>query len=187
MNTKRASLFACMGAFSAAIAAILPACSSIDPDEVNNVTCPSGESFRAVSAVMERRCGTLDCHGHVARPLRIYGQYGLRRPEPSDSPNVNDYAQYYPGGREPTTQAELDDNLLSFCGLEPEIMTDVVNGDAEPDELVIVRKARLEQKHKGGLIWFKGTEGDRCLTSWLDGSIAELGTGSCEDELTRNR
>lgn len=174
-----------------AVAAVVVAggCSSIDPDAVNTIECPTDDPalFRPVSQVLELRCGTLDCHGSIARPLRFYGQYGLRRPEPPDSANVGDYAQYYPGGQEPTTLAELQDNVRSLCGLEPETMTLVVRGDKDTEELAVVRKARLTEKHKGGRVWFKGDEGDRCVVSWLDGTIAAIGTGACEDELTRNR
>ena len=33
---------------------------------------------REVHAVIEARCGTLDCHGDARRPLRIYAETGLR-------------------------------------------------------------------------------------------------------------
>jgi hypothetical protein len=173
--------------FLAIAAAATSGCSSVDPDAESPIDCPSPDQFRPVSAVLERRCGTLDCHGADARPLRIYGQYGLRRPEPAGSPNVADYTEYYPGGKEPTTQAELDDNLRSLCGLEPELMTLAVKRRGDVDDLTIVRKARLEEKHKGGRVWFKGAEGDRCVVSWIDGTIATAGTGSCEDELARGQ
>lgn len=172
------------------VAAALPlACASVDPDSRNTIECPTDDPalFRPVSQVLELRCGTLDCHGQAARALRLYGQYGLRRPEVEGSENVADYAEYYPGGKEPTTDAELADNIRSLCGLEPEIMTLVVRAEKKPEDLTLVRKARLEEKHKGGRIWFKGTEGDRCLVAWLDGTLATVGTGACEDELTRNR
>jgi hypothetical protein len=176
-------------AFLGVSAALPLACASVDPDARNSIECPTDDPalFRPVSQVLELRCGTLDCHGHPARPLRLYGQYGLRRPEAEGSENVQNYAEYFPGGKEPTTDAELQDNIRSLCGLEPETMTRVVRGENEPGDLTLTRKARLEEKHKGGRIWFKGTEGDRCLVSWLDGTIAAVGTGACEDELTRNR
>jgi|GEM_PF-1586799 len=136
--------------------------------------------LRPFSAVMERRCGTLDCHGHVSRPLRIFGQYGLRRPEPEGSPNVENYADYYSGGKEQTTLAELEDNYRSICALEPELLADVFAKTASPDVLTIVRKARLREKHKGGLLWNKGEPGDVCMTNWLTGSTD---MAQCEVEL----
>jgi hypothetical protein len=137
--------------------------------------------FRSFSAVMERRCATLDCHGHASRPLRIYGQYGLRRPEAEGSPNVENYAEYYSGGKEPTTLAELEDNYRSICALEPELVAQVYAKKASPDVLTIVRKARLREKHKGGLLWNKGEPGDVCMTNWLTGSTD---MAQCEVELS---
>ena len=134
----------------------------------------------SVSAVLERRCGTLDCHGQASRPLRIYGQYGLRRPEPEGSPNVENYAEYYSGGKEPTTLAELEDNYRLLLGLEPELTAKVYREGRAPDVLTLVRKARLREKHKGGLLWNKGDPGDVCLTNWLTGSTD---TTQCEVEL----
>ena len=40
--------------------------------------CPDLKTFSSVSPVLEQRCGSLDCHGNIARPLRIYGARGLR-------------------------------------------------------------------------------------------------------------
>lgn len=139
---------------------------------VSDIVMPPFDTvtFRSVSAVMERRCGTLDCHGQTSRPLRIYGQYGLRRPEPQGSPNVEDYAEYYSGGKESTTLAELEDNYRSMCALEPELTGDVYAKKASADVLTIVRKARLREKHKGGLLWNKGEPGDVCMTNWLTGN-----------------
>jgi hypothetical protein len=138
-------------------------------------------TFRPFSSVMERRCGTLDCHGQTSRPLRIFGQYGLRRPEPEGSPNVENYAEYYSGGKEPTTLVELEDNYRSICALEPELVADVFAKKSSPDVLTIVRKARLREKHKGGLLWNKGEAGDVCMTNWLTGN-ADL--SQCEVELS---
>lgn len=150
---------------------------------VEDVVTPPFEQvvFRSFSAVMERRCATLDCHGETSRPLRIYGQYGLRRPEPANSMNVENYAEYYSGGKEPTTLAELEDNYRSICALEPELTAEVFAKKSPPDVLTIVRKARLREKHKGGLLWNKGDAGDVCVTNWLTGSTD---MSPCEVELS---
>lgn len=159
----------------------LAGCGGLEPGAESVVGPPLDvNSFRPVSAVMERRCGTLDCHGQTARPLRIYGQYGLRRYEPEGSPNVENYAEYYSGGKEPTTLAELEDNYRSMLALEPEIIAKVYAKTAPPEELTLVRKARLQEKHKGGLLWNKGDPGDVCLTNWLTGNTD---TTQCEVEL----
>jgi len=147
---------------------LLAACSSVDPTAYTSVKGlafgAQGADFRPISAVVERRCSTLDCHGAIARPLRIYGQYGLRKPGGSGD------AGDYPGGLTPTTAAELTDNYQSMAGLEPEIFDQVVAKKDVPEALTLVRKPRLLEKHKGGLVWNKGDTGDKCVINWLTGS-----------------
>jgi hypothetical protein len=169
----------------AALATVASAigCAGIEPDAVQEIAAPPFEenAFRDVSNVLEQRCGTLDCHGAMARPFRIYGQPGLRRYEPEGSENVEDYSQYYSGGLQATTGAELRDNYRSLCGLEPELLEQVFAKKADPQVLTLVRKARLLEKHKGGLLWNKGEPGDVCLTNWLTGNID---TAQCDVELS---
>lgn len=157
---------------------LLAACSGVDPEATvhfkGQAFGEEGAEFRPVSAVVERRCGTLDCHGAPARPLRIYGQYGLRKPvEEADS-------DYYPGGLAPTSAEELLDNYRSLVGLEPELTAKVAKDKGEPESLTLVRKPRLLEKHKGGLVWNKGDDGDTCVVNWLTGSED---TAPCEKEL----
>jgi hypothetical protein len=170
---------------AAASMLIAAGCSAVDPTAELTVKGPSfgaqGSAFRPISAVMERRCGTLDCHGSTYRPLKIYGQIGLRRPEAKDSTNVKSFKDYYSGGSEPTTEAELFDNYTSMIGLEPEILGAVVAGKDLPDSLTLVRKPRLREKHKGGLIWNQSDPGDLCLINWLTGSND---TAPCDQELS---
>ena len=176
----RASLLA-LAAVASLVA--LVGCSGVDENAVTITKCPPGDpvDFRPVSAVVEQRCGTLDCHGSTARPLRIYSRFGIRRPEPLDTFDGGfDYAEYYPGGDVPTTEAELEDNLRSICALEPELITQVVDKKLEPDVLTFVRKPRLLEKHKGGLIWAKGDTGDQCITNWLMGG---KNPSKCQEEL----
>lgn len=167
--------------FVLTLASFAVGCGSFEAGVSDVVTPPFDPLvFRSFSAVMELRCGTLDCHGDASRPLRIYGQYGLRRPEPPDSVNVEDYAEYYPGGKQSTTLAELQDNYRSICGLEPELTAEVFAKKSSPDVLTIVRKARLREKHKGGLLWYQGDPGDVCITTWLSGTP---NVPACETEL----
>jgi hypothetical protein len=87
-----------------------------------------------------------------------------------------------------TTNAEIIDNARSACALEPEkikqFRTAVAEGDADvlelASELSLIRKARLQEKHKGGRIWDQGTDGDVCVVSWLTGVVNE---GACEKEM----
>lgn len=160
------------------IPVVAAACSSVDPSATVHVKGPAfgdqGDDFRPISAVVERRCGTIDCHGDPARPMRIYGQYGQRLPV--DNPEDG----YYPGGLAPTSVDELTANYQSMCGLEPEILDRVMAKKDEPEALTLVKKPRLLEKHKGGLLWNKGDDGDACLINWLTGNDD---TSPCDTEL----
>jgi hypothetical protein len=131
---------------------------------------PDRTSFPAVSDLLDRRCGTLDCHGITYRNLRLYGHEGLRldpNSRPSSQPN--------------TTTAEYDANFASLVGLEPETMTAVVEAKgAEPERLTFIRKARGTEDHKGRALWAEGDTADKCVTSWLSGATD---TASCESAL----
>jgi hypothetical protein len=173
-----------LGALLLAVGALPGAgCTSIDANKTLALDCPTSDAdtFRTVSDVLERRCGTLDCHGSTYRPMRIFGQYGLRRPEEPDSENLAaggyDYKDYYTGGKVPTTQAELDDNAASVCGLEPEKLAAVRAGQLDVKSLTVVRKAILAEKHKGGPIWNEGNPGYRCLVTWLLHKPGDGGSG----------
>lgn len=153
------------------------------PEYANNaLNCPPYEDFASVSTLLERRCGTLDCHGNAARPLRIYGQYGLRL-KPADS----DDDTLYSGNLErATTEIERESNYRSVCGLEPERTHRVVNGEITVEELTLVRKPRLTEKHKGGRIWNEGKPPDRCLVTWLEAQYepGTMDTSDCEAAVT---
>ena len=129
-------------------------------------SCPPPEDFRIVSQVFERRCGDLDCHGQANRPFRVYGRTGLRKPG-----DTSEGGGYVSGGMVATTDAELDANYHAACGLEPERMANVVARKASVDTLTLVRKPRLLEAHKGGMVLPKGSAGDRCVTSWIAGSV----------------
>ena len=149
--------------------------------------------------VLEARCGTLDCHGSIARPLRIYGRQGLRKyvdftatdPESevlkAEIRADQGDAEYFPGGLQGTTNGELADNYHSVCGLEPELMDKVRKGQETPDVLSLTRKARLVEKHKGGKIFVPAqSPGDTCITSWLTAPAdnpAAFERGDCLEEL----
>jgi hypothetical protein len=148
-----------------------------DLDAVAVSACPDQAVFEtSVSPFLERRCGTLDCHGSMMRPMRIYGRYGLRHP---DEGNI-------PGGKA-TTKTELEANYSAVCNLQPEKMTASVQdlgNDAE--NLLFVQKARNEIKHKGGkVVSGDGNDpGDLCIVKWLQLGKGEVET-SCEAALER--
>lgn len=162
--------------------AALVACSGVDSTAVSDVTCPPLATFQQVSPVLEQRCGTLDCHGQIGRPLRIYSQYGLRS---EMSGQVPDASNYFPGDDAlPTTPYEIQDNWASVCGLQPEIIAAVyASGGTNPNahQLTLVRKPLLEEKHKGGQVFFDDSPGNECIQTWLTQTNPDL--KSCQQEL----
>lgn len=137
----------------------LPACGSNDREQVD-FEVPSRLGFEPVSQMLHLRCGSLDCHGQLGRNLRLYGQYGLRD-DPDDVP-----------GGDPTSAYEHARNYDSVVSLEPELLALVAaEGGAHPERLTLVRKARGSEEHKGGSALATGSDADRCLLSWLSGSV----------------
>jgi hypothetical protein len=163
MKARTLALTRCLAAAlsSAALVALVSlACSTPSPADRFVATAPDRASFDAVAPVLVRTCGTLDCHGTVARNFKIYGDTGLRF-APSDRPSV----------LTPTTVEEIDRTYQSLVGLEPEILSAVVaSGGARPDRLTFLRKARGTEHHKPGAIIAEGDDRDVCFTTWLAGS-----------------
>ena len=143
-----------------ALAAIV-ACNTPPTDARFVLTAPPDRaSFPQVAQVFVHTCGTLDCHGTVARNLKIYGNTGLRF-APTDVPSALTQ----------TSSDEVDADYASLVGLEPEIMNEVVaSGGAQPDRLTFIRKARGTEHHKPGPIITEGDSRDVCFTSWLAGA-----------------
>lgn len=168
------ALFPCFVALSAAVALSLgSACSSFDQNAVTEVTAPDfgqfsqpdvtgadGGATAGVSALLEKRCGTLDCHGQMGRSLRLFGMNGLRL--------ISQDAANTPGVQ-PTTQTEYVANYQSVIGLQPELMTEVVQGNAPPTSLLLLRKPLQLERHKGGAVINQGDDAYNCLLSWLAG------------------
>lgn len=177
MSTLQRFLKAALVLGIAACCPVLATSCIAEPDEALPIDCPPMDDvvFKDVSAVLENRCGTLDCHGSPYRPFRVYGSRGLRRPETPETLAEGTFDEYYTGGLA-TTKAERQDNALSLCGLEPEKLKEYQAAvaqnkdkreDLAGDMLTVIRKARLEERHKGGQIWPKNATGDQCLYTWL--------------------
>jgi hypothetical protein len=157
--------------FAACLA--VPACSAPDATAITEVDAPTFDDFKGakitsatqapVSRLLERRCGTLDCHGQVGRPLRIYGQLGLRFVD-GDAIDVP--------GLQPTTDTEYEANYQSVIALQPEIMTQVYEQSLPPEALMLVRKPLQLERHKGGAVFVSGDDAYTCLTSWLESAPA---------------
>jgi hypothetical protein len=124
---------------------------------------------------MERRCGTLDCHGGATIPMRLYGQFGRRHP-----------AEQNVSGVAATTPLELEANYGAVCSVEPEKTAEQVdNFGQKAEELLIVRKARNEEGHKGGRVVIAGDVGDQCIVSWLRSQDPAVVAGHCSQALQK--
>lgn len=172
-NVKRAARGAqvvfLVGCAAAAACADSP--SSKDAIPTMAITGPAGvppgadpTAFRTVEPVFERRCGSLDCHGTLARGLRIYSTNGLRVPNE---------AGILPGSGA-TTADEFNANYASLIGLEPEKMnTFLATSPRTADDaykLVILSKPLELERHKGGPALTKGGPAEQCITTWLVGT-----------------
>ena len=152
---------AALGAFAGCgvVAILIASCVSYDANEEDEVG-PLRDDFAAVGEMLGARCGSLDCHGAPGRSMRIYHHFGLRLG-----------ADDVPGG-DATRDEEHDASFLSVTGLEPDAIADVLAHRGEGmEELVLYGKAYGLMKHKGGAVIAPGTKADRCLVSWLAGTV----------------
>ena len=152
------------------------ACSSVPADQRIGIIAPDETQFDPVTnpdkvgeeatpaEYLNGRCGSLDCHGQIARNFRIWGCDGMRLSDAS-APGCG-----LIGGQGLTTPDEYHATFRSLVGLEPAVMTFVVeNHGAHPELLTFIRKARGTEAHKGGQLITPGDSQDVCLTSWLAG------------------
>ena len=165
MTAKKLSLVALAASF---VVFGLGSCAATpDTSQETVILTPDYETFAGkgkdvgVHIFLERRCGTLDCHGQVGRPFRLFSQYGLRA---SFDGGVD--AGYVTGG-EPDTAQEIYSNYLAAIGLQPEETSRVVAGDDPPTDLLLVAKPLDLQVHKGGQQISMGDVSYKCLTLWL--------------------
>jgi hypothetical protein len=152
MASAMASMTACTVEFEEADGGI----------RATTILAPDQSQFKTVSPVLEKRCGTLDCHGQEGRPLRIYSGNGLRLPnDGGDTP-----------GSSQTTDDEITANYRAVIGLEPEEMTRVIAGVDQPRDLLLLKKPLLLESHKGGPAFApSGDPGEDCITTWIDGNV----------------
>jgi hypothetical protein len=142
-----------------ACALVLAFACSAEPG-VSALSVPPPDDFAPVSAALAASCGSLDCHGRAGQNLRLYGSIGLRL-DPED----------LPGGDE-MTPSEHDANYRSVVALEPEALSSVwLGAGRDPAQLTLVRKARGREAHRGGAVFPEGSDGDRCLLSWLSSAL----------------
>jgi len=122
-----------------------------------------------VNLFMMARCGALDCHGQMGRPLRLYSPNGLRKVKAGDP-----FADRPVG---PLTQEELDDNYASVVGLEPEAIGYARSVNGNYDDYLLLRKPVDDVgggvRHKGGpVLRTQADPGFACLRSWIAGEVS---------------
>jgi hypothetical protein len=155
------------GGSVAFVGASTAGCGSLpDASAVTQIALPNFGEFAGdgtnagVHQFLEKRCGTLDCHGQIGRPFRLFSPAGLR---------LRNDAGLVPGVGADTPD-ELYANYTSLVGLQPEETSRVVQGLDPPSTLLVVAKPLDLQTHKGGQVLASGDAGDVCLESWLRGA-----------------
>ena len=147
---------------------------SVDSGATSPLALPDKDQFinQGVNVFMEKRCGALDCHGQIGRPLRIYSANGLRK---NDGPN----------GARDTRETQPDEklaNYFSVVGLEPEqISVSRVSGGAYDDFLLLKKPLSIEGggvRHKGGPVLRSTDSGFECMITWISGTVNKA---KCED------
>jgi hypothetical protein len=134
------------------------ACTVPPADDRTAFSAPARDVFPAVGEMLGSSCGSLDCHGHVARNLRVYGFKGLRL---EGVPGVG-----------VTSQAEYDRTYDSVVAIDPEALGTVVDEKGDrPERWIVVSKGRGSEAHKGNVAMASGGPADRCLISWLAGAL----------------
>ena len=158
------------------------ACSSVAQDQRIGIIAPDETQFDPVAGVvpvgsnpadfLEHRCGSLDCHGQIGRNFRIWGCEGMREGD-AGPPGCGGL-----GGGSPTTPDEYDSTFRSLVGLEPAVMTNVVEHHGDPsapvEDLTFMRKALGTEAHKGGQLMKQGDSQYECLKSWLTGPTDQM-------------
>jgi hypothetical protein len=156
-------------AMIAVLLSMLGACASA-PDDGSEPRLPVAsldpDVYAAmVQPVMEKQCGTLDCHGQLPRGLRVYGMNGLRLP--NESGNVP--------GVGATTPAEARATYVSIVGLEPEKLNAFVGVQPRSKDdayrLLVLAKPLAVERHRGGVSFRKGEPAEQCVLSWVLGHV----------------
>jgi hypothetical protein len=141
---------------------------SVNSSQISDLSLPDRDQFtKSVSPFMEQRCGALDCHGQIGRPLRLYSVNGLRMQDSPMDKTMRDTRA--------TTPDELVANYFSVVGLEPEeISTSNQTMGAYDDFLLLKKPLDIEGggvRHKGGPVLRASDPGFGCLTSWIGGQV----------------
>jgi len=165
---------------------VITSCTTFSDVEPRRTALPEYETFAMVSQPLELHCGSLDCHGTPLRNFRLYGWSGARL-EPIDevppaasaiptaavaleAPATLEQPELVPGAGA-TTEQELWLNYTSTVLLQPEAISVVRWEGRGAEELLVVSKGRGREHHKGRVAMAPGGPTDRCLISWLVGTV----------------
>ncbi|HSO37815.1 MAG TPA: hypothetical protein VLT33_35050 [Labilithrix sp.] len=180
MTPRRAHALGLQAALVALVALVAPGCAAT-PDDGSipslAVTGLDRAGYEAlVQPVVERRCGSLDCHGKLPRGLRVYGQNSLRLP--------NDAGLAVGSGK--TSTAEAEATYASIVGLEPEKTRAFAEASPRTVEgayaLTFLSKPLERERHRGGASLRKDEPAEQCLRTWLVGPINQT---ACAEALAR--
>ena len=159
------------------LAALATAATSCATEAQTTVSAlPDSASFitNDVSLFMERRCGSLDCHGQTGRPMRLYSVWGLRLDEGTN------------GARDTnaTTDKERMQNYSAVVGLEPERLQEIFNTPAGvapnfDDYQLLLKPLDIVGgvvRHKGGPVLRQTTSDDGwvCLSGWVTNNVDKI-------------
>jgi hypothetical protein len=152
----------------ALVASSLSCASSVDSSRKTEILEPDYAVYQEfVDPYLQRRCGTLDCHGQPGRAFRLYGVNGLRPFEVGDG-------GFAVSGSGATLEEEKRANFDSAIALEPEEMSRVMARQGmNPTTLLLLRKPLKLERHKGGPAMIQDDDGYRCVTAWLAVRVVE--------------
>ncbi len=149
-------------AVGASLATGVSCSGSPDKERVTDVLAPDFKTYHDnVDLYLQRRCGTLDCHGQAGRAYRMYGQSGFRLYN-QDAGLVS--------GQQPTTEQEIQANFQAIVALEPEELNRVVASQGDEDALkrwIWIRKPLRLERHKGGPAMAEDDSGYKCVLAWM--------------------
>lgn len=131
-----------------------------DPNRITEIVQPDYATYRTyVDPYLQRRCGTLDCHGQPGRAYRLYGFSGFR---------LYNLDAGLVSGVQATREEEIVANYQAAIALEPEQMSRVIaKQGSEPNSLLFLRKPLRLERHKGGTAMTESDPGYRCIVAWL--------------------
>lgn len=154
---------ATLGAMGALFTGSTSCATQPDNKRYTEILQPDYPTYRDyVDTYIQRRCGTLDCHGQPGRAFRVYGYQGLR---PFDA---GEGKEPLVSGQQATTEGEIIANYQAAVALEPEEMSRLIaTQGAEPNKLMLLRKPLKLERHKGGPAMAENDQGYKCVVAWL--------------------